>query len=304
MPPSRRARLADRRAATLLGALRTPSACVLPAPNGFRVPARDVTPPWDVVIDPSRPEEPDDHAARLAHAIDGCASDGTVALVACGGPTATGSPLAPRAWARVQATLVDAGFAVTLTPFDLLGPSAPWRGSERVRAELDAHLAAPSVRMAMHLVETHLVAALAPERTGRVLVVGHRGTPPVAAPPSRAAFDAAMRPLLHDDAVVRALAFADAELLAPSGFDVDLVAWLRAVGSPAAMALLRARDRWWHEDLEVQRLGEAAAHRLARCTIDALGAGPEGALAPTLEYDLVAAFNEAIGAWVDEDPSA
>ncbi len=306
MAGSRHARLADRRAATLLGALRTPAARVLAAPDGFRVAAAEVASPCAVVIDPSRPEEPGDHDARLARMIADCAPDGTVALVACGGETTATRPLAPRGWARARATLIDAGFAVSLTPFDVLGSASPWRVAlggrrDRVLAELDAHLTAPSVRAAARIVETHLVAALAPEQTGRVLVVGHRGAPPPAAPPSRAAFDAAMRPLLHDDAVVRWLAFVDAELLTDRAARGDVVAWMRSLApEPSVAALLRARGRWWHEELEVQRLGEAAAHRLARCAVEALAAAPEGALATTLEYDLVAGFNAAIGAWIDE----
>src|SRR5689334_3302916 len=116
MPGSRRARLADRQAATLLAAWRTPDACVLATPTGFRVPASDVASPCAVVIDPARPEEPGDHDARLRAAVDACADDGTVVLVACGG-VAT----ALRGWAPVQAALAAAGFAVTLTPFDVLG---------------------------------------------------------------------------------------------------------------------------------------------------------------------------------------
>lgn len=276
---------------------------VLAAATGFRVPPGDDRAPCLVVVDPSRPEEPADHDARLLRLVGECAADGTVALIACGGTTAPGV-LAPRGWSAVQATLTAAGFAVTLTPFDVLGACSPWRAAlgvrrDRVLAELDAHLAAPSVRRAAALVETHLVVRLAPEQAGRVLVVGRRGSAPPPVPaPSRAAFDAAMRPLLHDDAVMRWLAFVDAELLTGAG--VDLVGWMRSVASPAVGRLLRSRGRWWHEDLEVQRLGEAAAHRLARETIRAL----DGEVAATLEYDLVAAFNEAIGAWVDEERPA
>jgi hypothetical protein len=305
MAGSRRARLADRRAAALLGALRGTGARVLPAPDGFRVPAADVPPPCIVVIDPSRPETPDDHGARLARMIADCGPEATVALIACGGTTSSTSALAPRGWQAAQATLADAGFTVTLTPFDVLGACSPWRLAlgarcERVLTELDDHLASPAVRRAVGLVEQHLVATLPPSQSGRVLVVGTRGATAARAPVSRAAFDAAMATLLHDDAVMRCLAFVDAELLRPG---VGLLGWLRAVGSPALMPLLRSRDRWWHEDLEVQRLGEAAAHRLARRAIDELR-GHDGGVAETLEYELVAEFNAAIGAWVDEEPPA
>jgi hypothetical protein len=164
---------------------------------------------------------------------------------------------------------------------------------------LDAHLDAPGVRSPGRLVETLVRARRTPEQAGRVLVVGRRaGACPPA--PSRRAFDVAIRPLLHDDAVVRWLAFVDAELLAPSGADVDLIGWVRSTASPEVEPLLRSRGRWWHHDLEVQRLGEAAAHRLAQRTIAAL----EGDVPATLEYELVSAFNEAIGGWIDEDAAS
>ncbi|HEV7731393.1 MAG TPA: hypothetical protein VGR62_04485 [Candidatus Binatia bacterium] len=299
---SRWARLAERRATALLGALQTPSARVLDALGGFPLEAASGAAPCDVVIDPARPEQPDDHGARLRAMIADCAPDGTLALVACGGPAQPASPCGPRSLGATRAILDAHGFTVALLPFDVLGPCAPLRlglgvRRERVLAELDAHLAASSVRRAARLVEAHLVAGLAPEETGRVLVVGTRGRVPLLPVPDRAVFAAGMLPLLHDDAVMRWLAFVDTELLSPVGAGIGLLAAMRDVDGTAAQTLLQARGRWWARDLEVQRLVEASAHRLACRTIAAL----DDPVAATLEYELVSAMNALANRWLADE---
>ncbi len=296
------AQLAERRGAGLLRALRTPSARVLAATGGFPLRPAMVEAPCDVVIDPARPEQPCDHGARLRAMIADCAPDGMVALVACGGPSHPAAACAPRSLAATRTILDAHGFGVALLPFDVLGPCAPLRlglgaRRDRVLDELDGHLAAPSVRRAARLVEAHLVAGLRPEETGRVLVVAARGRVPQLPAPDRAAFEAGMLPLLHDDAVMRWLTFVDAELLSPVGAGGGLLAALRDVDGTAAQALLQSRGRWWARDLEVQRLVEAAAHRLAGQTVAAL----DDPVATTLEYELVAAFNALAGRWLAEE---
>ncbi|MCW5893794.1 MAG: hypothetical protein KIT14_25045 [bacterium] len=314
------ASLAEARARELLeGAIGGP-ALVRETATGFgcRLPRLDGNGPFAAVVDCARPEEPDDHARRLATLLGACAPVATVALVACGGDAGALPGAGPRTLPQVETTLAAAGFRVVRrTPFDLLGLCSPWRrllGAEtrRVLDELDLHLGHPAVRAAVRLVERHVTAALDPSQAARVLVVGVRGdvvqfaeTPRGLAAP---ALHESARVLIHDDAVVRALAFVDAELLALPGVDLDLVGWLRGLamdpaGEAALRALLRARKRWWQPELEAQRLHEAATHRLARRAIAALGPGPAELpdLGETLEYDLVAAFGEALDRCIREE---
>jgi len=183
-------------------------------------------------------------------------------------------------------------------PFDAFGPLSSWRlglGARRdaVFAELEEHLASPAVRRAARLVEQHVVAALSPESVGRVMVVARRGPvpPPVVASPAAAlsapAFVDAILPLLHDDAVVRWLAFVDAEWLSAPGVGFDLIGFLRTLTAPAERrtelsALLRRQRRWWQPRLEEARLAEAASHRLAEATIAAVGTAIGHEIAGTL----------------------
>ncbi len=238
-PGSRWARLADRRAAELLASAAGDGAVIAEVDGGFpcRVRTRTTDTPAPCVVDTARPEEPGDHAARVDALLDACAPGGTIALVACGGTAAGDGPLAPRTLAAVRAQLSARGYTVArLVPFDVLGPSSPWRlglghRADAVLAELDAHLASPSVRVAARLGERHVVAALAPSQAARVLVVAHSdgggGPEPAAGDPQAvlhdAAFAAAALRLVHDDAVVRFLAFLDAELLSLPAVGVDLL---------------------------------------------------------------------------------
>jgi hypothetical protein len=314
------ASLAEARARELLeGAIGAP-ALVRETPSGFgcRLPRAEGDGPFAAVVDCARPEEPDEHAARLATLLGACAPVATVALIACGGDAAALPGPGPRSLPLVEETLAAAGFRVIRrTPFDLIGLCSPWRrllGAEtgRVMDELDMHLGQPAVRAAVRLVERHLTAALDPVHAARVLVVGVRGdvvhfgeAPQGLASP---ALRDSARVLIHDDAVVRCLAFLDAELLSLPGVDFDLVAWLRGLaadpeGETALRTLLRGRRRWWQPDLETQRLGEAASHRLAQRAITALGPGPMELpdLGETLEYDLVAAFGGALDRCIREE---
>jgi hypothetical protein len=146
-------------------------------------------------------------------------------------------------------------------------------------------------------------------------VVARGGARPAAPDPARGlvdpAFVDAFVPLLHDDAVVRWLAFVDAEWLSAFGVAFDLVAWLRDVTAPAPRrdalaALLRRRRRWWQPGLEEARFAEAASDRLARAAIAALAAAPTGdpdaaVVAATLRYPIVAALNGEIDRILDAE---
>lgn len=312
--------LAEARARELLETAIGGPALVRETTTGFgcRLPHMDGDGPFAAVVDCARPEEPDDHARRLATLLGACAPVATVALVACGGDAGALPGAGPRSLTLVEQTLGAAGFRIARrTPFDLLGLCSPWRrllGAEtrRVMDELDVHLGQPAVRAAVRLVERHVTAALEPSQAARVLVVGVRGDvvqfaemPGGLASP---ALHEAARVLIHDDAVVRCLAFVDAELLALPGVDFDLVGWLRGLaaepaGEAALRAVLRERQRWWQPGLEAQRFAEAATHRLARSAIEALGPGPAELpdLGDTLEYDLCAAFGEALDRCIREE---
>jgi hypothetical protein len=312
--------LAEARARELLERAVGGPAFVRETPTGFgcRLPRLEGDGPFAAVVDCARPEEPDDHARRLATLLGACAPVATVALVACGGDAAPLPGAGPRTLGLVEDTLAAAGFRVARrTPFDLLGLCSPWRrllGGEtrRVMEELDVHLGHPAVRAAARLVERHVTASLDPSQAARVLVVGVRGdvvhfaeTPGGLASP---ALHEAARVLVHDDAVVRCLAFVDAELLSLPGVGFDLVGWLESLAaepaSEAALrALLRERHRWWQAGLEAQRFAEAAAHRLTTSAIAALGPGPAELpdLGETLEYDLCVAFGEALDRCIREE---
>jgi hypothetical protein len=161
-------------------------------------------------------------------------------------------------------------------------------------------------------VERHVVAALPPESVGRVMVVARRAPvpAPVATDPTVALaapeFADAFLALLHDDAVVRWLAFVDAEWLSADGVEFDLIGFLRALTAPPerqteVAALLRRQRRWWQPRLEEARLAEAASHRLAQATIAAVDAAVGDGIAGTLLYPLVSAFNTEIDRLLAEE---
>ena len=314
MRGSRWARLIDGRAGRLLAAEAVEPALVLAPPGGFPclLPvsgSTDTAPAC--IVDTTRPEEPGDHATMVRQLADLAGDTAAVVLVACGGSPAMTTGPAPRALAVVESALADAGFGVTKrVAFDAFGPLSPWRlglGARRdaAFAELEEHLASPAVRRAARLVEQHVVAALPPESVGRVMVVARRAPapPPVATSPvaalSAPEFADAVLPLLHDDAVVRWLAFVDAEWLSAAGIEFDLIGFLRTLTEPAERrtelaALLRRQRRWWQPRLEEARLAEAASHRLAQATIAAVDAAVGDGIARTLLYPLVSAFNAEI----------
>jgi hypothetical protein len=314
MRGSRWARLIDGRAGRLLAAEAVEPALVLAPPGGFPclLPVSGTTDAAPAtIVDTTRPEEPGDHRAMVEQLAQLAGDTATVVLVACGGSPAAGVGPAPRSLTVVEAALAGAGFdLVKRVPFDVLGPLSPWRlglGARRdaVFAELEEHLTSPAVRRAARLVERHVVAVLPPQSVGRVLVVARRAPvpAPVAVDPNAAlaapAFADAFLPLLHDDAVVRWLAFVDAEWLSADAVGFDLIGFLRDLTAPAdrraeVAVLLRRQRRWWQPRLEEARLAEAASHRLAQATIAAVDAALGDGIAGTLLYPLVGAFNAEI----------
>jgi SAM-dependent methyltransferase len=339
MAGSRRERLVDRRAGRLLARAAEAPALVVEAAGGFPC-AADLLPApalragalgeaavavageattlpfaeasFRAVIDTSRPEAPADHAAAVREMIRVCRPGGVVAAVACGGGAGAAGRLAPRGFASLLGAFAAAGCTpVAVVPFDLLGPSSPWRrrlpdGGAGVLAELDEHLRAGGVRRAFTLVEEEVAALLDPEDTARVLVVARRGPAPAwraqgTAPERLVALRAApglrarALELMADDAVVLAAALLS-EILTLADVPFDLATYLREASVPAHAALaigaLRGSRRFWSPGLEVRRLHQAASHRLARRAIRALAAATDEAaparLAETLEYDIVA----------------
>jgi hypothetical protein len=284
------------------------------------------------VVDTAYPEVPGDYARHLNELVRVCRPGGEIACVAYGG-TAPSPPedgfrirLHGRAHAWVRATLEAADCEIVReVPFDVLGPLSPWRlalgaRAESVLAELEEHLQHRSVRRAVRLVERGLVATLDPSEAARVVLVARRRDPCAArtaadgrtsrrvAPGERVrdpTFTRAAVRLLHDDAVLRWLAFLDVEILSPLRVPFDLPRWVAAMAAEdanqrtAAVDLL-GRRRWWYPGLEERRVLEAASYRLAQATLAALtdldAAGSPGAgFIATLEYDLVAAFNARLG---------
>jgi hypothetical protein len=313
--------LIDGRAGRLLAGAAVEPALVLAPPGGFPclLPASAASDARAAsIVDTTRPEEPGDHAAMVRQLVQLAGEDATVVLVACGGPPAATPGPAPRSLAVVETALAEMGFAVAQrVPFDVLGPLSPWRlglGARRdaVFAELEEHLGSPAVRRAARLIERHVVAALPPDTAGRVLVVARRAPvpAPIAVEPAAALASAelgdALLPLLHDDAVVRWLAFVDAEWLSADTVGFDLVRFLRELTAPAGRradvaALLRTQRRWWQPRLEEARLAEAASHRMAQATIAAVDAAVGDGIAGTLLYPLVGAFNAEIDRLLAEE---
>jgi hypothetical protein len=318
---SRWGRLADRRAAELLAAGAAEPALVVGAPDGFPVRgARDVADgappaaPFAAVIDTARPEGAFDDDARLGDLVRACRPGGTLALVACAGGTTEGARSLVGLVPRLAALGCD---VVQVVPFDVLGLFSPWRARLGMRrapalAELETHLASCAVRAAVRFLERHVVAALPPSEAGSVAVLARRrgvGASPAPPPPSpdleamlasRVLADGALHHL-RDDAVVRFLAFLDAEVLAPAGVGFDLVDFVARVSAEPGRgrAAVRPDEPWWTPSLDVQRLLTAASHRLAHRAIVGLGARADAIrdgvrLPDTLEYELIAAFNRGL----------
>jgi SAM-dependent methyltransferase len=322
------ARLADERAAELLGAAVELPALVVARPDGFGCPAdRGVvvavapggerpgvscvaaelpfaTATFASVVDTTRPEDPGDHEPLVRELLRVCRPGGVVAAVACGGAAAT---VGPRTLPLLTDCLTVGGAEIErLVPFDALGTFSPWRLAlgarrDRVLAELEAHLGHPAVREATRLLEEVVVSTLPPEQVGRVFLLARRSigraearrgasvVPPGAGLARPDVGPVALR-LLQDDTVIRFAAFLDAELLAPAGTGFDVLRWLEELGAAPGGELRPRLWRW--PGLEAYRFLGAASHRLARRTLAALTEGdPDAGVLATLEYDLVAAMN-------------
>jgi hypothetical protein len=275
---------------------------------------------FDTVLAATRPEEPDDQHRFVRGLGRACRTGGVVALVA-GGDRPAAAPGMPgvRSVPAAEALLATNGSVVEcVVPFDLLAPGAPLRralGAEadRVLAELDGWCAHAGMRALLRFVERELVAALPWTWAGRALLLARRGGGPrvraaVAADPAtlgarlhRPAVAHRVLALVQDDAVVRFLAFVDAELLVPGGVRFDPVRYLLALAAVdgctgAARARAAARGRTWFPGYDSRRLVEAVAHRMVERTVAAFGAhpGPEADVAASLTYPLLEACHAVL----------